>query len=134
MGALTVLVVEDDGLNLSLMRSILLRYGFAVLEASDGSQAISRSESFLGEISAFIADVMLPGMSGVETACTISQTRPEIRILFVSGTPVDLWPNSDHEWLTRLRVGSSTFLPKPFTADRLVTALENVMNVHDPSD
>lgn len=92
-----------------------------MLEAGDGVEALDVSRDFQGEIHALVSDIVMPRMSGIQLAAQIIRERPNIRVLFMSGyTEEEIGP----------LFGSNVvpeFLPKPFTAARLVTAVAAVL-------
>ena len=81
----TLLVVDDDELIRNLVRAILLSYGYTVLVAADGPQALALSRAQPGPIELLIADVIMPGMNGLELAGQVTAERPETRVLYISG-------------------------------------------------
>ncbi|MBA2670908.1 MAG: PAS domain S-box protein [Gemmatimonadetes bacterium] len=81
----TVLLVEDDENVRSLLRKMLTRWSYSVLEARDGQEAVDLSSSYAGEIDLLITDVVMPAVSGPEAARRIVMQRPGIRVLFMSG-------------------------------------------------
>src|SRR5207249_9938892 len=84
-GTETVLVAEDeDGLRM-LMRAVLERYGYTVLEASDGTEALRRCERHAGPIHLLAADVVMPGPSGRDLLERATALRPGLKVLFLSG-------------------------------------------------
>jgi two-component system cell cycle sensor histidine kinase/response regulator CckA len=95
-----------------------------VLEAANGEQAIQLSQAHQGPIQLLLADVVLPGLSSVEIAEQVASTRPEIRVIFMSGYA--------QETIKRygLPKGQRLFLQKPFT---LTTLLANVREALDAS-
>jgi two-component system, cell cycle sensor histidine kinase and response regulator CckA len=81
----TVLLVEDDENVRSLLRKMLTRWSYSVLEAGDGQEAVDLSGAYEGEIDLLITDVIMPIVSGPEAARRIVMQRPFIRVLFMSG-------------------------------------------------
>jgi len=113
----TVLLVEDEPAVRSLARRILSRQGYTVLEAGDGVQALEVSRAFDGDIHALVSDIVMPRMSGIQLAAHIVRERPHIRVLFMSGyTEEEIGPLFGSDIVPE-------FLPKPFTAARLVSAV-----------
>ncbi len=84
-GSETVLLCEDDGQVARLVRSILERQGYRVLEANGGEAAIAMSLAHAGAIDILLTDVVMPGMSGRELADRIRASRPGVKVLFMSG-------------------------------------------------
>ena len=84
-GTGTVLIVEDEAaVRLLAMRS-LVRRGYATLVARDGEEALRASEQHPGPIHLLLTDVVLPGTSGTKLAASLAATRPELRVLYMSG-------------------------------------------------
>ena len=82
----TLLVVEDEPSVREITVAILRDYGYQVLEAADGREAMALFEAHGPEIDMLLSDVVLPGeMRGREIAERITALRPEVKILFMSG-------------------------------------------------
>src|SRR5262249_29240616 len=84
-GSETVLLCEDDPQVARLVRSILERRGYRVLEAGGGETAIALALAHPGTIDVLLYDVDMPGMSGRELADRIRASRPGVKVLFISG-------------------------------------------------
>jgi hypothetical protein len=109
-----VLVVEDEAGIRALMRKILQRQGYHVLEAESGQVAIQTAEKHAGEIHLLITDLMMPEMNGRELAERVVKLRPGMRILYVSGF-------TDDSSIYREPLPPGTmFLQKPFTLGALL--------------
>jgi two-component system cell cycle sensor histidine kinase/response regulator CckA len=108
----TILVVEDSPAVRKMVCAMLTQTGYNCLEACDGAEALHLLEE-AGEVQLVLTDVIMPNMDGAELARRLSQTRPELRILFMSGYVDDSIVRS----IGRV---SSLFLPKPFTAAALM--------------
>lgn len=108
-GRETVLLVEDDPSVREIVRRILVRAGYQVLEAKDGSAAVAVSASYDRPIDAVITDAVMPGMSGVAVLDYIRTDRPNCKGILMSG-------HTDDE-MTRRGINRSdvTFVQKPFT-------------------
>ena len=84
-GTGTVLIVEDEAaVGLLAMRS-LVRRGYTTLVARDGDEALRLSEQHPGPIHLLLTDVVLPRTSGPRLAASLAVTRPELRVLYMSG-------------------------------------------------
>jgi hypothetical protein len=106
----TVLVVEDDSGVRRVTVRILERHGYDVLTAADAAEALELVQSRGGELGLVITDVVMPGMSGLELARRLGETRPDVPVIFVSGytdRPDEL-PDG------------ALFLGKPFTSTGLL--------------
>ena len=84
-GEETILLVEDDDVVLSTTRDILHEYGYNVLDARDGKEALLIYEKHKGPIHLMLTDVVMPIMSGYETAKGLHSVNPDIKVLYMSG-------------------------------------------------
>ena len=108
-GSETVLLVEDEESVRQLVRETLAAKGYRVMEADNGEAGLRLAEGHAGTIHLLITDVVMPGMSGRELAQRVTATRPETKVLFLSGYTEDA---IIHEGV--LEPGTA-FLQKPFT-------------------
>lgn len=81
----TLLLVEDNEHLRTLAEHVLQKYGYTVLSASDGLQALDLSDQYPGTIHMLITDVIMPRMGGKELSNRIGIKRPRIIVLFMSG-------------------------------------------------
>jgi DNA-binding NtrC family response regulator len=86
-GTETVLLVEDDESIRVLVARILRRKGYAVLDTSDAGEALLEAEGHGGRIDLLLSDVVMPLMSGIRLASRIRDSRPDIKVLLMSGYP-----------------------------------------------
>jgi two-component system sensor histidine kinase ChiS len=122
-GAPTVLIVDDEPVNLLVLRNFLTKIGYQVIEASSGPQAIERlAESVIDLV---ILDIMMPGMSGYEVCVRIRErfTAARLPVLLLTAK------NQVDDLLQGYRVGASDFLTKPFQRDELRARMELHLNV-----
>jgi PAS domain S-box-containing protein len=121
-GAETILLVEDEDLLRQVTREMLENLGYTVLEASGGEAALRLAEAHDGEIDLLLTDVIMPGISGAETAIRIGNARQTTKILFVSGYTEDA--------MVRHGVLPSdvVLLQKPFTAGALARKIREVLD------
>jgi CheY-like chemotaxis protein len=84
-GSETILLVEDDDRVRTLVRAMLQKFGYRVLEATDGSVALQVCDRHEGPIHLLLTDVIMPQLSGKELAERITEVRPDINVLFMSG-------------------------------------------------
>jgi CheY-like chemotaxis protein len=116
-GTETVLLVEDDEAIGALGKLVLQTIGYTVLQAGDGLQALQISEQHPGTIHLLVTDVVMPNMSGRQLAQRLVQSRPALKVLFMSGHPNEIILEDSAP------SARTDFLPKPFT----LVALENTV-------
>jgi PAS domain S-box-containing protein len=118
-----VLVVDDEAPVRMVMQRMLEAFGYRVVLASDGSQAVAIHADRKDEIAAVITDMMMPVMDGAATIRALRSTQPDVRIIAASGL---------HGRGTDPHEGPSAcvryFLPKPYTASTLLTVLRQVLS------
>jgi two-component system, cell cycle sensor histidine kinase and response regulator CckA len=123
---LTVLVVDDENVVLSIARLMLSRYGYTVLEAATGAEALRVLELWPEiHIDVALVDVVMPCMTGVELAAKIHRLRPGLPILFTSGY-------SEKE-ISRDLISKPNFMKKPFTSKMLVAKICDTLGLPVPS-
>lgn len=81
----TILIVEDQPDVLEIAALALRAKGYAVLESTSPGDAISICESFHGTIHLILADIVLPGMTGLELGRLLAARRPGVRLMYMSG-------------------------------------------------
>jgi CheY-like chemotaxis protein len=121
-GTETVLLVEDETALRDLLREVLEDNGYTVLSASDGAEALRTAERHQGRIDLLLTDVVMPGMTGPRLAEQFTATRPEARVVYVSGYSEDAVAS-----LGRLGPGA-VLLNKPFAAEALLRTIHGVMD------
>jgi two-component system, cell cycle sensor histidine kinase and response regulator CckA len=89
-GSETVLIAEDDDNVRKLNRALLESYGYRVLEAVDGNEALHIFEMHGGEIDLLVLDVVMPKLNGKEVYDEIRRRKPDMKALFTSGYAADI--------------------------------------------
>jgi CheY-like chemotaxis protein len=117
----TILVAEDDPGVRSVVTQVLETYGYRVLTANGGPEALRLSAGHPGPIHLLLTDVVMPGMSGPALAKTLTPTRPEMQVLYMSGY------TEDHFAQQGILIPDVPFLPKPFSADGLVQRVQEML-------
>lgn len=84
-GTATILVVDDDQPIRKMLVNYLTTFGYSVLEAAGGVEAIEISRSHAGAIDLLLTDVIMPDMNGKAMSQKILENRPGIRVIFMSG-------------------------------------------------
>ena len=121
-GSETVLLVEDDDELRRLTSEILQASGYTVLEAGDPLEALTLCDRRDGKpIDLLLTDMVMPAMRGPELAATLSETRPGLTVLFMSGYA--------DESVTSPQAGGPgrAFLEKPFTPHDLTRAVREAL-------
>jgi CheY-like chemotaxis protein len=116
----TVLVVENEREVRDLIREILQMQSYVVLEASDRDEALALSTQHAGRIDLMVVDVGMPPSSADDWITRVRATRPEVRVLYVSGYLAET--GSVHAPKLGL------LLQKPFTVGAFTKAIGMVMN------
>src|SRR5690349_13725809 len=93
----TILVLEDDPSNMQAFCALLWSAGYNVLEATTGREAIEAKNAHEDAVDLLVADVNVPEPSGTAVALQLIGSHSAVSVLFVSGTPMDLWSRTDLE-------------------------------------
>ena len=121
-GTETVLLVEDEEVVRNLVREILERNGYAVLEARNGAEALALGQKSAQPIHLLVTDVVMPKMSGRELAERLVAIHPETRVLYMSGyTDGAIGQQGVLDPQTEL-------LQKPFSFDDLAQKVRKVLD------
>jgi PAS domain S-box-containing protein len=121
-GTETILLVEDEANLRYLARQFLEKQGYRVIDAADGAVAMQIAVAHEGVIHLLLTDVIMPGMNGRELAQRISEIRPNVKILYMSGyTENVIGRNGTLDAGVRL-------LQKPFTLRDLKTKVREVLD------
>ncbi len=120
-GAETILVVEDDDTVRGITIDGLEEYGYRILEARGGLEAIEIAETQPGPIEVLMTDAVMPGLTGQAVAERLVALRPDIRVLVVSGY-------SEEVIARRGALGERiAFLQKPFTVATLARKIRQLL-------
>jgi len=122
----TILLVEDQDAVRSFTSTALQRYGYRVVEASDGEEAIAVAGRHPERIHLLLTDVVLPGMNGKELSEHLTALRPGLKVLFTSGYTADVIA---HRGVLDEGMG---FLHKPYSLDQLAAKVRELLS--DPPD
>jgi two-component system, cell cycle sensor histidine kinase and response regulator CckA len=113
-GSGTVLLVEDEPMVRSVAERALIRHGYTVITADNGEDAleiVARNEP----IDLLISDVVMPGMDGPTMVRKARESRPDLKILFMSGY-------AEEQLRKSIDIENVAFLPKPFSVTELAEA------------
>jgi len=120
-GTETVLLVEDEDALRSLLRELLESFGYAVLEAGQGADALRVAAGHAGRIDLLLSDIVMPQMTGRELAERLGRVRPGLKVLFMSGYAAGVAPQHEIP-------AEAAYIEKPFTADALAGALRALLD------
>jgi len=122
----TVLVVEDDRLVLLTVREHLTEWGYDVIEAVDGDEALRKAREHQGPLPLIVSDVVLPGKPGPEVVRAVRELHPEAAVILMSGHSPEMLTDAGH-----IEDGE-TPLQKPFTGPELRSRIRAVLG--EPAD
>lgn len=122
----TILVVEDDPDIRVLLHSHFDRSGYQVLEARDAEEALLVFDLYEGAIDLLITDVAMGGLSGTGLVRAVSPSRPETKVLFISGH------SQERANVAEFVERGARFLQKPFRRDELLTQVEEMLRAPRP--
>jgi PAS domain S-box-containing protein len=117
----TILVVEDQADIRKLAQQILEGYGYQVLTAANGGEALLQAERHVGPIQLMLTDVVMPRMTGRELADRLKPLRPAMKVLYMSGYTDNVVV---HRGIVDLGVA---YLQKPFTPVGLAAKVREVL-------
>jgi PAS domain S-box-containing protein len=116
-----ILVADDESAVREITRDTLERFGYKVLTADDGTEAIALFAQHREEIRVVLTDVMMPYMDGPATIRAIRTLSPEVKIIVSSGL------KANSKATEAANEGANSFLSKPYTADKLLNAVAEVL-------
>jgi two-component system, cell cycle sensor histidine kinase and response regulator CckA len=119
-GTETILLVEDEVGVRELVRDLLARCGYTVIEAADVNDAMALFARHQDAIDLLLTDVVMPQMNGRQLAARFLAERPALRVLYMSGYTDDQVLMQD--------VSVSAFLQKPFTPNVLARKVREVLD------
>lgn len=120
-GTETILLVEDEDSVRQLVRDTLASKGYHVLEGDNGEAGMAAAAAHRGRIDLVITDVVMPGMGGREMIKQLGETRPETKVLYLSGYTEDAIMSDGS-----IETGTA-FLQKPFTLQSLSRKVREVL-------
>ena len=119
--AITILVVEDEIAILDIMSFVLKREGYRVYTAQSAEEATKILNEQNIKVDLLIADLIMPGMSGIELAEKLKEDFPDMKIIYTSGYTEDMLAQKDlFEW-------DAVFLEKPFSTEVLLRFCSRVL-------
>jgi CheY-like chemotaxis protein len=116
-----VLVAEDEDAVREFVQRVLTGAGYRVFAAANGAKALALAAE-LPKLDLLFTDVVMPGMSGVQLAAALTETRPDLAVVYASGYA--------EEGVLRAALDDDhvPYLPKPFTADALIARIRETLD------
>jgi PAS domain S-box-containing protein len=122
-GTETILVVEDKDSVRTLLQAVLERFGYHVVTAADGDEALGRWTEHKDRIGLLFTDVMMPGrLTGKDLAERLRADRPTLKVVFCSGYDANVLDP------LALQAIGARFLPKPFDVMRLAEVVRELLD------
>ena len=112
----TILIVDDTAFVRETLAGILTAAGYRIVgQAANGSQAITLAASLRPDL--ITMDIAMPEISGIEAAKAILTTRPDIKIIMISGM------NQEHLVMEAINAGARDYIVKPFDAEGVLKTI-----------
>ena len=117
-----VLVVDDEEPIRQLAQKVLTRFGYRVLLAADGAEAVSVYAPRQKEIDVVITDMAMPIMDGPATIVALKAINPRVKIISSTGL-------ASHDGMAMVKnAGVKYFIPKPYTAETMLNTMHEVLH------
>jgi CheY-like chemotaxis protein len=118
-----VLVIDDEDMIRDIIKAVLTDAGYQVAAAANGAEGLKRLHAQHFDL--VITDILMPEKEGVETIIEIKKTRPETKIIAISGggRANNLYPLKIAE-----KIGADKTLPKPFEPEELLKVVREVIS------
>jgi two-component system, cell cycle sensor histidine kinase and response regulator CckA len=121
LGAKTILLVDDDYAVRKLLRKLLEKGDYMVIEAPDGEEALMVARLHDNPIDLLITDIGMPGISGTDLVRQFAPLHPESKFLLISGYSPGVLEIGEG------RLPAVDFLPKPFCQKDLMTRIQDLL-------
>src|SRR5208337_2282575 len=121
-GTETILLVEDEASLRQATRSMLEAFGYKVIEAEDGNDAVNKYAENKAEIRLVLMDVIMPKKSGKEAYQEMHKMQPDVKVIFTSGHTGDI--------LTSKKIAEEglQFISKPVLPRELFEKIRDVLD------
>jgi two-component system cell cycle response regulator DivK len=121
--AKTILIVEDEPRNLKLLRDLLQRFGYEILEASDGEQGVKLAGEKIPDM--ILMDIMMPKMDGLEATRIIKADEKTKHIPIIALTSYAM--KGDRE--KTIEAGCDGYIAKPIDIKEVLKAIEHFLTL-----
>jgi len=122
-GSETVLLAENNAVMREITVNLLEEFGYTVIPAADGEQALEMFNEGKDTIGLAVLDVIMPKMNGKQVHEAMKKIRPDIRAIFTSGYDADIL------WKRSLLDKGRPFILKPISPDRFLKKIREVLDV-----
>ena len=119
-----ILVVDDEESIREITRGTLETFGYRVLTASEGTEALALYADHRNEVAVVLTDMMMPFMDGPATIRALQRMNPQVRIIAASGF------GTSHYQVDASLEGVEIFLDKPYTAEKLLNTLARILKTN----
>jgi CheY-like chemotaxis protein len=116
-----ILVVDDEIAIREITKGTLEAHGYRAITAADGTEAIALYAQHKDDIRLVLTDLMMPFMDGPVTIRALHKLNPHVKIIASSGL-------AENVKMAEFNGGVRAFLPKPYTAEKLLTTLKELLN------
>jgi DNA-binding NtrC family response regulator len=117
-----ILAVDDEASVLTMTKETLETFGYRVVTAKDGTEAVAAYTANRGNIKGVLTDMLMPFMDGPATIRVLKKIDPDVKIIAASGL-MDSEKVKDATGMDNI-----TFLMKPYTAEKLLTTIHRILN------
>ncbi|MFC1975361.1 PAS domain S-box protein [Chloroflexota bacterium] len=118
----TILIAEHEEMILDMLREMVELWGYQILVAHNGQEAVEITQTFDGEIHLTILDLGIPKSNGAEAYPLLMKARPDMKVILYSGYELDETAQA------LLDAGASAFIQKPFQLNILKTEIRKALN------
>ncbi len=118
----TILVVDDEASILTITSQTLQAFGYSVVTASDGTEALAAYVEHRNKIAVVLTDMAMPVLDGPATIRALKKLNPAVKIIGASGL------NVNGSITNNVGIGVKHFLVKPYTAGTLLTTLRTILD------
>jgi len=118
----TILIIDDEPSILNITERILQRFGYQILLATSGEEALELAQNYKGTIHLALLDLSMPRLAGTETYPRLAALRPDMKVIISTGYTLD-------EPAQRLlKAGAQGFIQKPYTIDGLARRVREILD------
>lgn len=121
-GTETILIAEDDGVVRAFVRELLEEYGYTLIEACDGEEAVAKFRQYRDTVQLLILDLIMPKKNGQEAYAEIRKMKADVKAIFSSGYTADVIQKKG-KLATEIN-----YLPKPVAPEQLLLKIREVLD------